>query len=136
MDIDSASLLLNQWNEEKKQYLPKWEIKRASLVAEIGQIDEAKKIAEEALNRIRYCLQSNSIDYSLLSQEGSAIFLLHSIKGIYSELDKEEDDRNRLEKLETYKCNPSLEREKLLSNLSKERPKPSQPKETKQAFDP
>ena len=141
LKFDSINDLLDQWNKSKKQDLPNWEIKRAALMAEVGRSDEAYTIAEEALNRIRFCMPNNSTDYTLLSQEGSAIFLLYSIKSISSGLYVREDNileeyRDRLNDLEIYKCNTDSEVKKLSLPLDKERPKPPKHKETKPAFDP
>jgi len=47
--------------------LPFWEVRRASILAELGELNEAEKIAEEALTQIRSRLQPYSMDYSLLS---------------------------------------------------------------------
>jgi len=134
LKFNSINDLLDQWNQSKKQYLPNWEIKRAALMAELGRFDEAYDIAEKALNRIRFYMPNNSTDYTLLSQEGSAILLLNSIGRFL----KEEEEileyyRDRLNDLEAYQCNPNSEIKKLSSPL---RPKPRKHKETKPAFDP
>jgi len=118
--------------------LPFWEIKRASILAELGDLQEAERIAEEALAKIRSRLQPYSMDYSLLSQEGWAMVLLKGIKD--NEWGAEKDFvgqyRDRWEKLGTYRCNPWPEIERM--RLVLEGPLPAPVAETirQKTFDP
>ncbi|KAF5437244.1 SIR2-like domain-containing protein [Candidatus Methanophagaceae archaeon] len=118
--------------------LPFWEVRRASILAELGELNEAEKIAEESLTGIRSRLQPYSMDYSLLSQEGWAMVLLNAIKG--NKRDDKEDFvgqyRDRWEKLGTYRCNPFPEIDRLELVLNGPHPSPKPEKETKKAFDP
>jgi len=62
--------------------LPFWEAKRAGLLAELGDIDEAEKILEKALSFIRKQLNLLPVsnDYLLVSRESYAMLLLQYIK--------------------------------------------------------
>ena len=56
--------------------LPFWETKRASIFAELGNLDEAEEIAERALQKVRSQIQPYEIDCLTLSQEGWTMYLL------------------------------------------------------------
>lgn len=90
--------------------IPFWEVKRASILAELGELDDALRIASNALYEIRMRIKPYEVDYEVLSQEGWTIVLLRVIKQALS-FKKEteaadEDFRNRLDTLSNYKCNP------------------------------
>lgn len=91
--------------------LPFWEVKRASILAELGEMEKAKEIAEKALIEIRGKIRHQTSDYLFLSQEGWAMTLLQaiSLNEVGSDREHLEIYRNRWEKLITYKCNPWIE---------------------------
>ena len=62
--------------------LPFWEAKRASLLAEIGQLQDAVRILKSSLAaiRTRSNLKPVTTDYSLASQESIVMFLLRSVQ--------------------------------------------------------
>lgn len=62
--------------------IPFWEAKRATLMAELGDIDEAEKILEKSLIVIRKQLNLSPIsnDYSLVSREAYVMLLLQYVK--------------------------------------------------------
>ena len=128
--------VIGDWPETSDS--PFWEVKRASILAELGELKEAEKIVEEALSEIRSSLQDYYIDYSLLSQEGWAMLLLKSIKG--NKLDEKEDFvrqyQDRWEQLRTYRCNPFPEIDRLELILNGPRPSSKPEKEMKKEFDP
>ena len=116
-----------------------WEIKRASILAEIGDLNEAERIAEFALAKIRSRLHPYSEDYALLSQEAWAMFLLHTIKTHNQPIHKENwigDYRDRCLHLEKYRCNPQIEIESLAAIVDRPRPQPKPHKEEKKVFYP
>lgn len=118
--------------------LPFWEVKRASILAELGELKETEKIAEGALTVIRSRLQPYSVDYSLLSQEGWTMVLLQAIK--YNIRGTERDFvgqyRDRWEKLGAYRCDPGPEIEILKAIVNGPRPAPTPEEEIKKEFDP
>ena len=96
--------------------LPFWEAKKAGLLAEIGQVDNAGIILKNSLATIRAKsnLEPITTDYSLVSQESFVMLLLRSVqfsldfqKGEF--LESEEVRREfakRWHALLKYKCDP------------------------------
>lgn len=126
--------LISEWQVGSN--LEFWEVKRASILAELGDLKEAKKIAKSALAGIRSRLQPYSTDYSLLSQEGWTMFLLEMIQKNEFYSTREEQNRDRWEKLGLYRCNPWTEIENLAAIVDRPPPKIKPAKEVKQGFDP
>ncbi len=116
---------------------PFWESKRASLLAELGRIDEATRIAEAALSRIRSGLQHYKTDYALLSQEGFVMMLLKAL-GTSMRLFQETGERFRArwDKLDGFGCNPWNEVELFGLSLAAPQPKAASPTEFIPGFDP
>ena len=118
--------------------LPLWEVKRASILAELGDLKEAERIAERALAEIRSRIQAYSRDYSLLSQEGWAMVLLRAIKD--NEWGAQRDSvgqyRDRWEKLGTHRCNPWPEIERMKLILEGPLPAPVEETTRQRTFDP
>ncbi len=114
------------------------EVKRASILAELGELNEAEKIGEEALSRIRSRLQPFSLDYTLLSQEGWTMVLLKAIKDnkFGTNRDFVGDYRDRWERLGNYRCNPWPDIELLASIVKGAKPSTIPEKEIKKEFDP
>lgn len=136
LDQENVRTTLEQWPITPD--LPFWEVKRASLLAELGDLKEAERIAQAALTGIRSRLKPYSEDYILLSQEGWAMLLLQTIQ--YNNLNFEEDFvgqyRARWQKLETYQCNPFFEMETLSLIVDRPPPTPKPEKEIKRGFEP
>lgn len=112
LDISSVRNELANWTTDTT--LPYWEAKRAGLLAELGDIEEAEKILETSLNEIRNRLRLSPVkdDYLLVSQE--AYILQHSryvkrsknfTRGIFGS-DKTEKYSERWNELIKYKCDP------------------------------
>ena len=116
LNLQELKKQLAEW--EFNESLPFWEAKRAGLLAEIGQLEEAKNILENLLKTIRSKLNLNPIttDYSLVSQESFVRLLLKYVQMSVSfiqakgtepdsqELEKESTDRWNA--LKQYKCDP------------------------------
>lgn len=105
LDQEGARTALGRWPTARG--VPFWEVKRASVLTELDELEEAERVAGAALNDIRSQLQPHSSDYALLSQEGLALFLLEGIKDNDLGADKEArlQYRDRLEVLDGYSCN-------------------------------
>ena len=73
-DLLKVTVALQQWPNVPE--LPFWEARRAAVMAEIGNLAEAERIAEAVLEKIRSRLQPFVTDYSTLSQEGWVMCLL------------------------------------------------------------
>ena len=100
--------ILASWPES--EHLAFWEVKRASILAELGDLGDAEKIAEAALAKIRSSFQPYKENYYLLSQEGVAILVLRYIDRATRLFDSEREEkdqeyRDRLAQLEKYDCN-------------------------------
>ncbi len=114
LNLRELKEILAGW--QVNESLPFWESKRAGLLAELGQVDDAKKILERSLEDIRSKLNLKPIssDYSLVSQESYVMLLLQyvqtSVSHIQHEWSKIQDLRNefseRWNALNQYKCDP------------------------------
>jgi len=114
LDLVSIRKELTEWPVNES--LPFWEAKRAGLLAEIGQEEEAEKILEQSLKNIRSKLNLKPIksDYSLVSQEAFVMVLLKYLKnsrryknGQWSEIQEISTQfTERWNKLKQYKCDP------------------------------
>ncbi len=133
LDQEEVRKCLERW--PKVDDLSLWEVKRASILAELGQLDEAEKIAEKALQNIRSQIQPYEVDCSILSQEGWTMFLLKHIKA--NRWDREITDfyRDRWDKLENYRCNPNSQVELLELKVKGQTIIPSSGSETTKSFD-
>jgi hypothetical protein len=78
LEFDDAERVLRAWPVQET--LCFWEGKRAALFAELGYIDEAKKIAESALDRTRRARDQVSEDVGSLAREGWLMRLLQVLQ--------------------------------------------------------
>jgi len=141
-DMPELKNRLREW--QGNESLPFWEAKRAALLAEIGQVNEAEKILEQSLKNIRVNLNLKPVttDYSLVSQEAIVMLLLQYVqtsvaaaKGKWSET---QDVRNKFSErwntLKQYKCDPWNEL-KLFESVLERPPIEVQDVTEKQEFD-
>jgi hypothetical protein len=140
-DIDAVYKLLAQWPTEERLTL--WELRRAAILAETGDIKTAKQISERSLNLIRDGLQRTPSDYNLLSQESWFIYLLQIIiQSDWRNNDSEEGQaeeqlyKSRLQELSLYLCRPESEIEQFSTVLQKESPRSQSSKQITRGFDP
>lgn len=112
LDISSVREELINWASDTS--LPYWDAKRAGLIAELGDIEQADKILEVSLNEIRKRLILSPVknDYALVSQEAYILQLSRYVrdsvnfrKGNYSKDNKEKYSK-RWNELINYKCDP------------------------------
>ncbi|WP_342719876.1 SIR2 family protein (plasmid) [Bacillus paramycoides] len=132
LDQDGVKRILKEWPKNKNT--PFWQVKRASIFAELGEIIEAERECEEALEEIRIRLQANRIDISLLSQEGWTMYLLRMIKHDGMRFKDLGEYRDRWTKLSQYKCSPFQEIE-IMDSLLKDSA-PDLKKKVNEDFDP
>ena len=114
LNLQELKKILAGW--QVNESLPFWEAKRAGLLAELGQVDEAKKILERSLKNIRSKLNLKPIssDYSLVSQESFVMLLLQYVQTSVSYIQRDwsinQELRNefseRWNELNQYKCDP------------------------------
>lgn len=131
-DQEKARTTLKRWPESVR--LPFWQIKRASIVAELGDTGEADEIASRALAEIRSRQRPYLPELDLLSQEGWAVFFLEAVKQdrvfeaatrglleteeIQAQESRSAGYRGRREELERHRCNPETEIERLEARLA------------------
>ena len=130
LDQGKVRQTLENWPETSD--LPFWEVKRASIMAELGDLKEAKRIAEAALDKIRSNQQAHNADYKLLSQEGWTMRFL----GNLGWNERVEQDKNRWDKLEIYRCSPHSEMDTMKLVVNGPKPKINPPHEERREFDP
>ena len=141
LNLQELKEILAEW--QVNESLPFWEAKRAGLLAEIGQVDEAKKILERSLKDIRSKLNLKSItsDYSLVSQESFIMLLLQyvsNIRSLYPTMNRSENQELRNEfserwnALNQYKCDPWHELKLFRSTLKQPPVKQSEVTESKE----
>lgn len=114
LDIPKVKIELSAWSPNFA--LPFWEAKRAGLLAEIGEVNEAERILERSLQEIRSKLNLKpvTIDYSLVSEEASIMLLLQYIKlsSVWKKNEWGEQEKTkqkfseRWNSLKQYKCDP------------------------------
>ena len=129
--------ILDRWPATPDQ--PFWQVKRAAMLAELGELSEAERLAEEALTRIRARSVPFSVDYRLLSQEGWTMLTLREIKQsrtLSRSASTYGNYRDRWEKLAGFRCNPLLEIETLATILSAPAPRPLPVMQQTREFDP
>ena len=132
LDFQTLNECISEW--PISEYQPYWNAKKAGLLAEIGNVEEAKEILNRSLTDIRAKLNLSPVisDYALVSQESYVMYLLrwvqHSvaIERKFRESDftsdvKESPDQyeDRWHFLKQYKCDPLGEMRILESRLDR-----------------
>lgn len=115
--------------------LPDWELKRASILAELGDLDKAETNAEAILKKVRSLQQPEERNLFAHSLEGWAMMLLSAIKqnDIFQREKYTREYRGRWKQLEQYACNPFI----LIKEIASEIETQNGPnKEIKKGFDP
>lgn len=107
LDHEAARKILFEWDKNSGDSF--WRVKRAAILAEIGEIEQAEEEAEAALANIRARQQPFTDEYTLFSQEGWTLLLLKGVKDnrIFSgDKSAMNEYRDRWERLAIYRCNP------------------------------
>ena len=136
-DQEGFRAALERWPEDLGP--PFWDVKHAGLLAELGELKVAERIARNALLSIREQLQPSGRDLALLSQEGWAMLLLERIHSTHQVVQESgEIYRERYRELEARRCNPLAETEGAVLRLSGPPPtvEGGRQVETKGTFDP
>jgi hypothetical protein len=114
LDIAGARNKLSDWNPNSS--LPFWAAKRAAMLAEMGDLNEADSILKSTLENVRKKLNqsSDSLDLSLISVESYLMRISNSVrdavnsrKGVWTSDNIEREKFNeRWSELKAYKCDP------------------------------
>ncbi len=133
---------LEEWPIDEA--LPFWEAKRAGLLAEIGQLIDARRILEHSLVAIRSKANLKPVtnDYSLVSQESFVMLSLHFVRfsaarqatDVPKLVDIGKQFTERWDSLRQYRCDPWNELEVFERALDRPPVNPSHITE-KPAFD-
>ena len=137
LDQTGVRATLRGWPEAPG--LPLWEIRRAAMLVELGDMEEAERVTERALKTVRSRMHPYDGDRALMSQEALALTLLEGIKA--NDLGLKQGViagyRDRLRALERYGCNPMVEVERLEGTVVGAPPDVREwHEETVPAFDP
>lgn len=135
-DFNRVRVALSEWKATPE--LPFWETRRAAVLAEIGDLEDARQTAENALAGIRSRFIPGRTDYALLSQEGWTMLLLRSIRMNRLGEDSSYLDQftDRWEKLTSYRCNPWPEIETLETIVKGMVPPEDVLRETRRGYHP
>jgi hypothetical protein len=125
MDEGAARAALAQWPSEEHD--PIWSIRKAAVFAELGELREARGLADAPLQRIR--TQANGPDHiPSLSREGWAMLLVQGLEWErWFREGSQPDYRGRWEHLARFRCDPRAEMERLQVGLAGEVPRQEPP---------
>jgi hypothetical protein len=125
LDRARAQTAVERWSDEPEDD-PFWGIRRAAILAELGQLRDATRLASSSLRDIRQKLRAGVDDIPMLSREGWAMVLVDSLEFAQSLFTTNEhrDFRGRWDQLEQYKCNPQRELSEMRAEIEKEMPAP------------
>lgn len=133
-DVEELENRLQSWSVNENQ--PFWRAKKAGLIAEIGKLDEAEALLENALKTVRSRLNLRPVtsDYSYVSQESYILVLLKYVKDgqDWGEMNFQArpEFSERWNILKQYKCDPWNEFKLLEQTLKMEYKISSQNKKT------
>lgn len=124
LDDDQAFDVLNDWPNNCRD--PIWAVRKASVYAELGKLDEAASLASEALDKFRHHTLPQAADISNLSREGWTMCLLHNIAWARHFESQSRPvpqlPRGRWARLSQVQCNPQSELEWFESRLDQPAP--------------
>lgn len=136
LDEDAVAAALKEWPENAG--LPFWEAKRAAVLAEIGDLDAAIRVAEAALARARQGADPARPDYRALSEEGCLVELLrvlpHGRGALQFNPHRDSMHVNRLRALRLERCDPTETLKEQERDL--QQPKPGTSQKKTPGFDP
>ena len=104
--------ILEEWPAQELSF---WEARRSAVLAELGDIDKARSIAEKLLSGVRASMQPYLTDYSLLSQEAWLMLQLFTEK--FPGIDARQEQQLRWDELKAYDIDPWFERNTLQSDI-------------------
>jgi hypothetical protein len=137
LDRKGAREILSKWQPSPQS--PLSNMRKASLLAELGDLSEARTLLRSALSEVRRSLRIRTRNIELLSLEGWCTYLLASVEPAldlakYAELGEEFEER--WQKLRLWDCDPWVTKEFFETLLSSGPPKPPKLEERSRGFDP
>lgn len=127
---------LKEWPTEIVH--PIYSMKKASIMAELGDTDTAEQLLKKTLSEIRSRIQSSQDDFSLFSQEGWCMLLLDFIhkSTIRPPNINFADYKDRWEQLARFHCDPWVELDRLQAKINVPKPEIRPIFEITSGFDP
>ena len=124
LDHEGVLAIVRDW--QTLDVDPFWAIRRAAILTEIGEVEEANREADSALLAIRSRIRPETDDFAMLSREGWAMLLVHGLKFAEWQGDAgtRPDFRGRWERLTELRCNPNPDIDFLESELTQPPPPP------------
>ncbi|AMQ07109.1 SIR2 family NAD-dependent protein deacylase [Sporosarcina psychrophila] len=110
-DFEKVNEILKSWEITNNDL--EWSVKKANLLVEIDESNQAVLLLEDCLNNVRKLITVNRKDLRLLSLEGIILSILVRLTNKYSF----KNIKNRLEYLESKHCNPLKEIDSLFSRM-------------------
>lgn len=137
LDRPAARHTLSNWQPSPRS--PLANLHKASLVAELGDLGEARTILRSALSEVRRSLRIRAGNIELLSIEGWCTYLLARVEPVLDWKkygDVYEEFKERWQELKLYECDPWDYMEYFDTALSANAPKPPKSVERIPGFDP
>lgn len=110
-EMDDACVLeaLSEWTDSASDHA--WRVRKAAVLAELGEVREATAIVEQTLSQLRIGLRHSTDEIPALSREGWAMLLLNNLNyntwlKSQSASSRRPDYRGRWQQLASYGCNP------------------------------
>jgi hypothetical protein len=134
LEEDETRAALREWPEDPG--LPFWEAKRAAILADLGDLDEARASARKALERVQRGIAATGGALPALSEEGWILCLLMELELTLPDIDDDSlaERHRRLRELSRVQCNPREDGQRRGEALLERLGKPS--KRLRLGFDP
>ena len=137
LDRQSARQILSRWQPSPAS--PAVNVRKASLLAELGDVGEARSVLRSALSEVRRSLRLRPSNIELLSLEGWCMYLLAIVEpalDLSTYRDVGEEFKERWQELRLWDCDPWDYKAFFDTVLSSTAPKLPQLEERIPGFDP
>jgi hypothetical protein len=134
LDAEATREALGGW--PTKPECPFWEAKRASVLAELGESQEAERIAQEALAAVRAGADNEGIDYRSRSEEGWVLFLCRQLRLRSNDRNQARELERQLRQLREARCDPLENLRELNDQLRQQDRPPGRYEIEERSFDP
>jgi tetratricopeptide (TPR) repeat protein len=128
LDHARAREIVGNWRNNERD--PFQYIRRASIYAELGDVQSAIELAERGLTETRSAMRQQTSDIGMLSREGWAMLMVNVLQFARAAFDLHQQHgefRYRWERLAEYRCNPHTEWDLLEEEMKRTfHPRPSE----------